>query len=298
MKSPSRPLWQGGWSTLWILAASLAPADTPQAPPSEAVAGYWFDGAEINRYELQQRCYGELHPGHAVLVFVTEPFLVEEQVKRDFGQGQAVSVLKMNAMRDFLTGLYPYRTMTSVFQPVDQKAALKVTTSVQEWCGHAFSQSNRRTNGLKTEVHSYFQRAERGQFTSPPDVLLEDELWTQLRLDPSALPTGSFEMVPGSLFLRLRHQDPAPHPAVGSWKESQQAGRSIYSLHYPDLGRSLEIEVETAFPYVIQAWEELEAGGKVFAQAQLTHRLEKQYYWSQNGLKDRSKRAKLGLPTE
>lgn len=41
----------------------------------------WFSGeAELNRYRLSQARYGELHEGEAVLIFVTEEFLPQEQV--------------------------------------------------------------------------------------------------------------------------------------------------------------------------------------------------------------------------
>ena len=43
---------------------------------------YWYAGkAEITSYELEQARYGELRKGNAVLIYVTEPFLSEKQVK-------------------------------------------------------------------------------------------------------------------------------------------------------------------------------------------------------------------------
>ena len=59
---------------------------------------YWYAGkAEITRYELQQARYGELRKGDAVLIFVTEDFLTDKQVKYEFGDsGKATSVLKLN----------------------------------------------------------------------------------------------------------------------------------------------------------------------------------------------------------
>ena len=40
---------------------------------------YWYQGkAEITSYDLEQARYGELHKGHAVLVFVTEEFRLKK----------------------------------------------------------------------------------------------------------------------------------------------------------------------------------------------------------------------------
>ena len=43
---------------------------------------YWYQGkAEISRFELQQSRYGEVHQGDAVMIFVTEDFRTDIQVK-------------------------------------------------------------------------------------------------------------------------------------------------------------------------------------------------------------------------
>jgi len=45
---------------------------------------YWYQGkAEISSYQLEQARYSDVHPGEAVLVFVTEDFLTDKQVKND-----------------------------------------------------------------------------------------------------------------------------------------------------------------------------------------------------------------------
>ena len=43
---------------------------------------YWFDGtAEISSFKLTQSRYGEPREGEAILIYVTEDFLSNEQVK-------------------------------------------------------------------------------------------------------------------------------------------------------------------------------------------------------------------------
>ncbi len=53
----------------------------------EQFKGYWYQGkAELTRYQLEQARYGEIHSGDAVLIFVTENFLLDKQVKHEHGQ--------------------------------------------------------------------------------------------------------------------------------------------------------------------------------------------------------------------
>ena len=85
-------------------------------------AQYWFQGkAEVNHYKLEQNCYGEMRKGYAVLVFVTEDF-TSKQVKADNSDcsvSGAVPVMKFTPNRKFITGIYDYANMTSVFTPLD-----------------------------------------------------------------------------------------------------------------------------------------------------------------------------------
>ena len=61
----------------WTMAAAVVVAAiAAQVPtPAESASDYWDRGqAEVARYDLVQTRYGEPREGHAVLVFVTEPF--------------------------------------------------------------------------------------------------------------------------------------------------------------------------------------------------------------------------------
>ncbi|MEO2100234.1 MAG: septum formation inhibitor Maf, partial [Flavobacteriaceae bacterium] len=109
---------------------------------------YWFDGtAEISSYTLDQSRYGQPRDGSAILIYVTEDFLPLEQVKANQKSEHTQSVLKLNRTKKFLTGIYPYSIMTSIFSRLGQsKPLVKTTTSIQEWCGQAYLQLNRRNN--------------------------------------------------------------------------------------------------------------------------------------------------------
>ncbi len=141
---------------------------------------YWYQGeAELTSYKLEQARYGEIHEGEAVLIFVTEDFSKRKQVKLDNPAGapdDKVSVLKLNLTKKFITGIYPYSMMSSVFTPVQRQSypqTLKVTTSSQEWCGHTFTQLNLQKRKYALELRSYFE-SEGDQSLELDGLILED----------------------------------------------------------------------------------------------------------------------------
>lgn len=271
------------------LAASPAVAD------SDAIRDFWFNGAEINHYELEQVRYGESHPGHVEFIFVTEPFLIEAQVKHEHGDEPSVDVLKLNALRTFNTDIYSYRTMTSTFSPLDIDSyphALKSTTSVQDWCGQVFQQINRKDAGWNVQLYSYFQN-EGDIDVTLPNVWLEDELWTRVRIAPESLPVGKFQLLPAALALRFNHLALEPLQAEGSL--TVEGEHYIYTLNYEEIKRRLVIRFDTSFPHIIRSWEEHEPQAGLVTRAVLKDRVMNSYYWKQNSPEDRSKRKSLGL---
>jgi len=276
-------------------AASQEDPGPPVRPDEETFRRQWYErGAEITRYRLEQSRYGEVRDGDAVLVFVTEPFDPEAQVKADDpDQADAVPVLKLNHTRKFLTGIYPYSTMTSIFQPHDGDRlprVLKTTTSVQEWCGQVFAQYNRREDGWRLRSFSYFQ-SEGDRDAELPDAWLEEELWTRLRCDPASLPTGEVTIVPGNLFCRFRHVEPRPLPARAALGIDDEGDRT-YTVTWPELDRQLRITFAAEFPFAIESWEE--RVGDDVTTATATHRIHS-LYWRRNGRAHESLRRDLGL---
>lgn len=265
------------------------------SPLVGADSEYWDSGlAEISRYELTQGIYGTLHKGEAILLFVTEPFATESQVKDDSGRDpSAERVLKLNAFKRFNTGIYDYSIMTSVFsspQATKTYPTYKVTTSVQDWCGQIFNQWNQRNGAWESELRSYFQAA--GDKDDTLNLVAhEDGIWNRLRLNPLSLPQGELEMIPSSAFLRLRHK------ALKSYKVKATLNSGSYTLHYPELNRTLTIQFEAGAPYEITGWEESypDRGDKLLTtKAKRTHDL-RSYYWEQNQPSFLKLRKKLGL---
>ncbi len=273
-------------------------AKVAKKPVSEDFKSYWYAGdAEITSYKLQQARYGELREGNAVLVYVTEPFLPEVQVKANGNGPKNVSVLKLNSTKKYLTGIYPYSIMSSTFYPVhDHQHAIKTSTSVQEWCGHVYSQINNREQ-FEFESHSYFE-GEGDQKLSMDKSWMENEIWTKIRINPAGLPEGEIEIIPSLEYIRTGHKQVKPYKAVASL--STKEGINTYTLDYKDLNRTLSIDFDSAFPYSIEGWTETFRSGygpnaKVLTSRAVKNKVLKTPYWRQNGTEDEVLRKELGL---
>jgi hypothetical protein len=279
-------------------------------PISEKFGDYWYQGkAELNRYELEQIRYGETRHGDAVLVYVTEDFLKNEQVKYEYsgGSSEKQSVLKLNFNRRFYTGVYPYSLLTSIFSPIksDDKHVLKITSTAQEWCGHTFMQLNNRNNKFSVQLNSYFELEGDKQYEMDQS-LLEDEVWTLIRINPELLPVGEVEIIPGMQYVRLFHKEFKNEPAIVKKNEIVDTDLSPnsliqYAIHYQNLPRSLIITFEKAFPHQIISWEEMyqstdegRKGGLLITKAKRTKRLMLDY-WHKNSVADSTYRHELGM---
>lgn len=272
--------------------------NTERAKLSQAFKDYWYAGqAELAAYELEQARYGEIRKGHSVLIFVTEDFLPEKQVKADRYAKTNLPVLKLNFTKKFNTGIYPYSIMTSTFFPVNNKNhAIKATFTSQEWCGHVFTQLNNRE---QFDIHSYsYFESESDQNLSLDKTHLEDEIWLKIRIDPATLPVGEISIIPSLEFFRLNHRPYAAHQATATVQIDAEA--SVYTLQYPDLERSLSIRFETAFPHKILGWEETRKSGfgdkaKVMATKATLSKTLNSAYWTQNSNDEEYLRKELGL---
>jgi hypothetical protein len=261
---------------------------------TEHFKNYWFSGeAEITSYELVQSRYGEPRTGNAVLIYVTEDLLPEAQVKADSRDEENIPVLKLNATKNFVTGIYPYSIMQSTFFPLEGRSgALKVTASVQEWCGQVYMQLNNR-NKFDIRSHSYFQ-GEADEDLSLEKSYLENEIWTQLRVDPDQLPVGDIEMIPSFEYIRIAHTDIRSYKAFGEFFQDGALG--IYQVTYPELERELRIYYLPYFPFTIEKWEEsTRRNGQTFLTTATKMESLRSDYWNKNSNNDLPLRDKLEL---
>jgi len=265
---------------------------------SQEFKKYWYSGeAEITSYALEQPRYGQMRDGHAVLVFVTEPFSAEKQVKADAHKPDNIPVLKLNSTKKYLTGIYPYSIMSSSFYPVhDNGHSLKVTFSAQEWCGQVYAQLNNRDH-FEVMSHSYFE-SEADQDLTLDKVALENELWNKIRISPMDLPIGEVPMIPSLEYVRLSHKELKSYKATATLTNNGE--ESTYIVVYPELQRTLKINFTSAFPHTIESWTETYISGYGENAKTLTLRAKKiksikSPYWQRNGNEHLSLRDSLGL---
>lgn len=262
--------------------------------PTRTFKDYWYQGeAEITSYKLEQARYGEIRDGHAVLVFVTEDFLPNIQVKADRRNESNIPILKLNATKKFNTGIYPYSVMQSTFYPIsNNRHAIKVSSSMQEWCGHVYAQLNNRER-FEIDAHSYFE-GEADQQLILDKAILENELWTQLRIDPESLPQGDIQVIPSFEYTRMRHKD------VKAYQAKATLTNGVYTLSYPELERSVTIMFNPDFPYDINGWEESFKSGfgpnsKILTTKATKLKSMRSAYWSKNSNADEPLRKELLL---
>jgi hypothetical protein len=250
-----------------VLANPIVPIKSSESVEKidETFKTYWYAGeAEVTSYNLEQARYGEIRDGQAVLIFVTEDFSQSKQVKLDNPSGaasDAVSVLKMNQTRKFLTGIYPYSVMQSTFTPVDLQefpATLKTSFSSQEWCGHVYNQLNLVGNAYDQTSFSYFE-SEGDIKNKIPQALLEDELFNRIRIDPESIENGQVQIIPSSIYARLSHDN--LQTEVAKISRSEKDGVVTLHVKYENIERSLSIYYQKSFPHIIEGWEEVAMSG-------------------------------------
>ncbi|MEM1358843.1 MAG: hypothetical protein AAGF89_11625 [Bacteroidota bacterium] len=271
------------------------------------LSDYWYEGkAEVNTYDLQQIRYGDIHPGQVSVIFVSEDFLTDKQVKNDnYANPNSTPIIKTNLIRRFVTGIYDYSIMSSVFTPTktdEYPHTLKVSTSAQDWCGQSFTQLNYQGDGQwNKQLRSYFEREGDVNNAIPADFL-EDEIFNRIRSGWEALPTGEYRIIPNTSYLLMTHQ---PYQAaratvsLGDYQGSTFQGEQLksYVVNYGGLNRKLEVVFDAAVPYVIRGWTETypSRGKTLTTVATLTEQV-KEPYWSQNSVVDQGRRKELGLP--
>ena len=279
-----------------------------QALP-KSVYSYWKNNkAEISSYDLKQVRYGEIREGKAVMIFVTEPFLTNSQVKYDGIKTDETrsEVLKLNFERYFTTGIYPYSMMTSVFTPFNANPdhPYKITTSSQDWCGHTFLQLNNRENNFEINSYSYFQQFG-DQNIKLDKAILEDEIWNKIKLDLNSLPIGEIEIIPSTQHLRFAHLEPKAFNAKAELTTQLDNETNseiyVYRIEYLNLERTFEISFEKELPHKILGWKEtyyplIFDGEKrlMTTEAKLKKTINIDY-WNKNSNADSVYRTELGL---
>jgi hypothetical protein len=243
-------------------ASNMTSSDTPINLPKVAIENYWYQGkAELTTYNVEQERYDEIRVAEQVNIFVTEDFSANKQIKMDnpaANPADRVPMLKLNTVRKFKTGIYDYSLMQSVFTPMDiEKRTLKTTCSIQDWCGHIFTQLNWKNEVYQVQELSYFE-SDGDKEKSVKADLLEDEIWTKLRLNPESFSEKEYNVIPASFYCRLKHQPLQAQKAKITIQK--QAKSDELRLDYINIERSLVIQYENTAPYRILSWMEIDKG--------------------------------------
>lgn len=280
-------------------AAHAGVTGDPRSTASSRFWEHWGDGrAELSTYRIRTVRYGEPRQGELVLIYVTEPHDRRAWIKDDDAtEPHRVEVLKLNVSLKFMTGIYPYSVMTSVFSPVDDWGGsrfrpVKISTSVQEWCGNTHHELWPGTDGFRSLRLSYFAgEGERMSRTSAPEgTLYEDALLIQLReLDGPFAGGGNWEgrLVPSLWDVRRGHGRAEPLPATITREELRGGEGTRFTVRRGDEER--HIDVEKRYPHRILGWS-TSAGDTV--ELVQSRRLA---YWRLNDSGGARFRAELGL---
>ena len=217
---------------------------------------YFSGKAEIATYALKKARYEDTYQGEAVLIFVSEPFLKDKQVKADRPTSKnSIKVLKMNRIDRFSTGIYDYSQFTSVFTPIEKFEAnypLKMTFGNQDWCGQSFTQIN-NNQGFDYLHKSYFESD--GDTSYQIDyAMTEDNMFNLVRLSLDLLPIGEFNVLPSMSYLRNSHSEMKTYQALGSLDTIQRGFLYVYEI--PELRRSVRFFISSENQNRITSWEE------------------------------------------
>lgn len=268
----------------------------PEIEQTEFTA-YWDQGkAEISGYVLNQSIFGEQHEGSCVLVYMTEEMSKSKEVKLDDpvrNSSDAVKVLKLNTIKEFVTGINKYSMMSSVFTPVayeDHPRSLKFTASCQEWSGQTFVQFNWKGNRYEIQQMSYVE-SEGDNNYSLVSTWLEDEIWTKVRVAPNTLPLGEVTIIPSAFYFHLSGQPVKAFDAIASLFTSTD--KYTYTIHYPEINRTISIDFEKVFPYKILGWKESYGNNEVTS-AHITQTIISDY-WNHGHAVDENMRQELQL---
>ena len=296
-----------GWHLLVGVILIYSCKQKAEQPTDEFKSTWYASKAEVSSYILQQARYGEIRNGEAVLIFVTEDFSTKKLVKLDEPDrtNDKIRVLKMNMTKNFVTGIYPYSMMLSAFTPISKdgkERTLKVYCSSQEWCGQTFSQLQLNGNNYDWKLYSYFEK-EGEQNKNLNAVVLEDELWNRIRINPSTLPQGKASLLPGLLWQRLSHIELKEEEAVLTLSKAdtfytKDSTVQMYSIQYPAAQRVLQIYFKAIFPYEILGWQETYPDDFGKNKKMLTTKavLKKTFwldYWKHNSINDSTYRDTL-----
>ncbi|MDQ3015124.1 MAG: hypothetical protein M3R25_00140 [Bacteroidota bacterium] len=281
-----------------IIITSFACKQNPSIIPEidqKTFSKYWLQGkAEISSYHLQQAFNEKVYEGKVTLLYMVEDFSLAKQVELknpEMYKNDLVRVMKLISSKHFITGVSDNQLMTSIFTPLDYQIhphSLKLTGGIQDWSGQSFFQSNFKGN--RYEVRQFSNLADVGDKDyTLVSTMLEDEIWTRIRVAPNTLPIGEIKITPSADYLLLMHGENKVYSPTAVLTIVN--GDYVYTIIYQEVKRELEIRFEQRFPYKIVGWKETKGKNEVTT-AELTNATLNDF-WNYNQPKDSTLRIQL-----
>ena len=272
-----------------LLGAAIGCRDAPGSAASAATAGpggaaiaataapngfaadpLWDDGrAEVNAYAAAERRYGILRDFTAYHIVVKEDLSRRFLVKADPGHDPSdlVTVLKMNQVIEYQTGIYTYHQMASTFHERAGMDLLKLSLTSFEWCGNSYKEYSRRGDRAVLHAHTYWDGMADVNYDLPvgPDVMLYDELPLRVRSLPQTAGTArALRLVTGQISSRADKPEIAPAAlrAIAEEEVTTPAGRFRALRWVLQSGeRAPDVYwVGRDAPHLLVAWDKLDGG--------------------------------------
>jgi hypothetical protein len=273
-----RGLPVAGLGALVLAAGALgavgcrAPAAGGTASPSNPFAAdaLWDDGrAEIDAYEATIKRYGILRSLTAYLVVVKEDLSKTQLVKADPGHdpGDLRTVLKLNHVLNYPTGIYSYHQMASCFFDRGTMDLMKLSLTSNEWCGNTYKEYTRRDGRGTLHVHTYWDNQAEATYELPtgPDVVFYDALPLWIRSLPQSAGTErALHLLPS----QIESKGPRPEARAATLVAAREEGIVVPAGRF----RALRWELRTAgrppdvywtagdAPHVLVAWDRGDGG--------------------------------------
>lgn len=234
---------------------------------------HWSDGnAEVSEYQLSFPRYGKINQGKNTLIFVTEDFLKNSQVKADRSNGSNYKVVKFNNIRNFNTGHYDYNSQTSAFNIIDFKkknySTVKISLNLFEWCGNTFIQLNKKNNFYEYNRYSYFENYTDNKKSIPYSsnlIIHEDSIFFHVRELLRELNFKNnnklinLKILTSTFYNALNGAEPKILAA-----DIEIVNQELFKLFKIDFGiRKYQIKVEKAYPRKILSWKIIHNSKKI-----------------------------------
>jgi hypothetical protein len=248
----------------------LAAGGAATAPNDFAADALWDDGrAEIDAYEATVRRYGVPRSLTAYLVVVKEDFSKTQLVKADPGHdpGDLQTVLKLNHVINYQTGIYSYHQMASCFFDRGTMDLVKLSLTSNEWCGNTYKEYTRRDGRGTLHVHTYWDTQAEANYDVPtgPDVVFYDALPLWIRSLPQiAGTTRALRLLPS----QIESKGPKPQTQPATLVAEKEEGIIVPAGRF----RALRWELKTGggapdvywtardAPHILLAWERGDGG--------------------------------------